>query len=138
MLSLLDLRDSHFITVAGSIIRKLPAGTHVDIESIARQASQSPAPMYYCTYDYALRMLRVLRHGRLTLRRDRRLKQWEELNERVSRLMEKRAIRLPEALANVLAEGNASQFFISPSTASTLIRRNYNRIIRLITTQLNP
>ena len=42
-------------------------------------------------------MLRVLRHGRLKLRNDRRLALWEELNSRASRLMERRGCRLGDA-----------------------------------------
>lgn len=125
MLNLITLRNRHFLTVVSALIDSIPAGKPVDIDAIAAKVALSPAPAYYCTYDYALRVLRVLRHGRLTLRRDRRFELWTELNARVSRLMARRGVRLPEALANVLADGGASQFFISPATASTLARRYY-------------
>ena len=72
MLSLVTLRNRHFLTAVRSILLSLPAGMQPDIEAIAAKAAMSPAPAYYCTYEYALRMLRVLRHGRLQLRRARR------------------------------------------------------------------
>lgn len=125
MLNLVTLRNRHFLTAVSNLLDALPAGSTVDIDAIAAKAALSPAPAYYCTYDYALRVLRVLRHGRLTLRRDRRFELWTELNARVTRLMERRGIRLPDALANVLADGGASQFFISPATASAIARRYY-------------
>lgn len=130
MLNLVTLRNRHFLIAVSKLLAAIPAGTPVDIDAVAAKAALSPAPAYYCTYDYALRVLRVLRHGRLTLRRDRRLELWTELNARASHLMEKRGVRLPEALANVLADGCASQFFISPATASTLARRYYTPSIR--------
>lgn len=126
MLSLIDVRNRHFISAVKRIIDSLPPGSPVDIDTIAARAAMGPAPTYYCTYDYALRMLRVYRHGRLRLRRDRRFALWTELNAKVSRLMERRSIKLPDALANVLADGHASQFFISPSTAAKLARTLYN------------
>lgn len=132
MLSLIDLRNRHFLTAVRSILLSLPAGVQPDIEAIAAKAAMSPAPAYYCTYDYALRMLRVLRHGRLQLRRDRRFELWTELNARVSRLMETRGVSLPEALANVLASGKASQYFIAPATATNLARRYYDSTNRTI------
>ena len=132
MLSLVTLRNRHFLNSVRSILLSLPAGVQPDIEAVAAKAAMSGAPAYYCTYDYALRMLRVLRHGRLKLRRNRRLELWSELNVRVSRLMESREMSLPTALANVLASGGASQFFISPVTAANLARRYYDASTRTI------
>lgn len=123
MLTFLEDRDRHFLAALRKAISSLPAGEKIDIEALAMRVANSPAPAYYCTYPYALRMVRVLRHGRLTLRRDRRLALWTELNERASRLMRLRGIRLPHALATVLADGHASQFFISEATAVSLARQ---------------
>lgn len=125
MLTLLHLRNRHFLTAAQTLISTLPAGTRPDLDAVAAKVALSPAPTYYCSYDYALRMLRVLRHGRLRLRRDRRLALWCELNTRATRLMESRGVSLSEALASVLADGHASQFFIAPATALSLLRRYY-------------
>lgn len=127
MLSLVETRNRHFLAACREIILSLPAGTDIDLADVAARAAKSPAPCYYCTYEYALRMLRVLRHGRLELRRDRRRQLWEELNVKVSLLMARRRCRLPEALASVLAAGSASQFFISPATALRLVQRLRSR-----------
>lgn len=123
MLSLIETRNRHFLAACREIIINLPSGKEINLADVAAKAAASPAPHYYCTYEYALRMLRVLRHGRLSLRRDRRRLLWEELNTKVSMLMARRGCRLPEALASVLASETASQFFISPSTALRLVQR---------------
>lgn len=132
MLSLIQLRNRHFLTAVNGLIAALPEGSKIDLDSLAAKAAMSAAPAYYCTYDYALRMLRVLRHGRLHLRRDRRFALWTELNARVSRMMDTRGIGLTDALTSVLADGHASQFFISPSTASSLVRRYFDRSTRTL------
>lgn len=123
MLSLIETRNRHFLAACREIIINLPSGKEINLADVAAKAAASPAPHYYCTYEYALRMLRVLRHGRLSLRRDRRRLLWEELNTKVSMLMARRGCRLTEALASVLASETASQFFISPSTALRLVQR---------------
>lgn len=124
MLNLIETRNRHFITACRRIMSQTPAGTPISRSEVALKASMSPAPCYYCTYTYALRMLRVLRHGRLTLRRDRRLAMWQEINAKVTALMDKRpGTSLPVALSYVLASSTASQFFISPATALSLAER---------------
>lgn len=125
MLSLIQLRNRHFMLAVRSIVESHPDGKNLDLDTVASLASIRQAPCYYCTYNYALRVLRVLRHGRLRLRRDRRYALWREINDRVDRLIEVRGITLPEALANVLADGCASQFFIAPSTAARILRQHY-------------
>lgn len=126
MLNLVDVRNRHFLAEVKRIIDSAAPGTVPDLQSVAARASLSPAPTYYCTYDYALRMLRVLRHGRLRLRRDRRYALWTELDAKASRIMERRGVSLPVALASVLSSGHASQFFISPSTALKLVYRYFD------------
>lgn len=124
MLTLIDTRNRHFIERCRAIMAATPRGELISRAEVARKAAESPAPAYYCTHTYALRILRVLRHGRLKLRNDRRSAMWHELNERVTRLMERRpGISLPTALTHVLAEGHASQFFISPARALSLAER---------------
>lgn len=103
-----------------NIISRLDPEKPLNMSEVARLAAESPAPCYYCTFEYALRMLRVLRHGKMRLRRDRRLEMWTEINEKVSRLMESTGYTLQVALAHVLASASASRFFISPATAYRL------------------
>lgn len=124
MMNLIDTRNRHFIARCRRIMLETPAGEPISREKVARQAAMSPAPCYYCTYEYALRMLRVLRHGRLPLRNDRRRAMFEEIDAKTARLQELRpGMSLPAALAHVLAAGRASQFFISPATALSLAER---------------
>ncbi len=122
MMTLIETRNRHFMKACREIIHSLPRETGIDLAEVARMAAMSPAPHYYCTYEYALRMLRVLRHGRLELRRDRRRLMWEELNIKTRLYETRHRCRMPEALAKVLAGESASQFFISPSTALRLVQ----------------
>lgn len=133
MYSLIALRNRHFLETARCVLSTIPAGHPVSLAYVATEASLQPAPCYYCTFEYALRMLRILRHGRLKLRNDRRLLLWQELDSRVSRLMDRHGYRLDFALANVLASGHASQFFISPARAMDLLRAYFNPQTRQIT-----
>lgn len=127
MLSLIETRNRHFLEACRRIIDSLPAGAHISLPEIAAKAAASPAPHYYCTFTYALRMLRLLRHGRLPLRNDRRRMMWEELNVKTAIVMARRGCRLPEALADVLASHSASRFFISSETALSLVYRLSSR-----------
>ncbi len=123
MLSLIETRNRHFLNACREVISSMPAGEEINLTVVAELASSSPAPHYYCTFTYALRMLRLLRHGRLPLRNDRRRMLWEELNLKTAIVMARRGCRMPEALANVLATQTASQFFIAPTTALRLVQR---------------
>ena len=116
MLSLIETRNRHFLNACRQALVNYPKGEVICLETLIDRAIHSEAPHYYCTYTYALRMIRVLRHGRLRLRRDRRYLQWEELSDRCRRLEESREWSLPRALAHVLARGKASQFFIAVPT----------------------
>ena len=63
-------------------------------------------------------------HGRLTMRRDRRLEMFAEIREKCERYMASHpGCRLPEALGYVLASESASQFFIAEATAVRLVQR---------------
>lgn len=124
MLSLIETRNRHFIARCRQLMAETPAGTPISREDIARRAALSPAPCYYCSYEYALRVIRVLRHGRLPMRRDRRLAMYEEINGKINKLMERNpSYSLPRALGHVLASASASQFFIAPATALTLAEK---------------
>lgn len=122
MLSLIETRDRHFRQACRRVILDLPAGASFTLDEIIERAIHSPAPYFYCTYEYALRMIRVLRHGRIRLRRDRRLRQWTELSARCLELEEKRGMSLANALTHVLATGKASEFFISVVTGKRIFQ----------------
>lgn len=124
MLNLIETRNRHFIARCRQLMAETPAGKPISREDIAHRASMSPAPCYYCSYGYALRVIRVLRHGRLPMRRDRRLAMYEEINGKIDRLMERNpSYTLPRALGHILASASASQFFISPARALSLAER---------------
>lgn len=123
MNALIDTRNRHFLEACERRIRALAPHEEINLARLAYQASTSPAPHYYCTFTYAMRMLRVLRHGRLPIRRDRRLAMWEEINSKCDRYMERHGCNLPQALGYVLATERASQFFIAPTTAHRLVQR---------------
>lgn len=128
MLSLIETRNRHFLESCRNIIRNLPPNEEINLTRVAMVASKSPAPHYYCTFTYALRMLRVLRHGRMALKRDRRLDLWVELNAKCSRYMQRHGCNLPEALGYVLATESASEYFIAPTTALRLVQRLRSRV----------
>lgn len=94
--------------------------------TIIEQTINSEAPGYYITYDYALRLLRQYRRRKLprnysTLKRD----MITEIARKVNKLMEsQQGYTEGEALAMVLAGGNASRFFISPISARRIIKNN--------------
>ncbi|MDE6117622.1 MAG: hypothetical protein K2G33_08965 [Duncaniella sp.] len=118
---LIETRNRHFMEACHRLILSLDPKEPINVAEVAAKAAEMPAPHYYCTFDYALRMLRVLRHGRLKLRNDRRLAQWREINEKVDVVMKRRGCRLIEALTHVLTFEPASRFFITPSTACGLL-----------------
>lgn len=123
MMSMIETRNRHFLDAARRVMKTIPAGHSVDIRYVARKAAASPAPHYYCTYEYALRVLRVLRHGRMDMRRDRRLKMFGEINAKCESMMAQHpGLRLSDALTYVLVSEKASQFFIAESTAVKLVQ----------------
>ncbi len=124
MMTMIETRNRHFLDAARRVMKTIPAGHSVDIRYVAAKAAASPAPHYYCTYEYALRVLRVLRHGRMSMRRDRRLAMFSEINDKCSRLMALQpGLRLTDALTFVLTSERASQFFIAESTAEKLVQQ---------------
>lgn len=134
MSNLMNLRDRHFMDACREIIKNLDPTMEINMREVAQRAAMSPAPHYYCTFEYALRMIRVLRHGRLKLRNDRRLMMWKELNSKADGLMKRQGYTLIEALSHILASEPASQFFITPGTA---LRIEYRLKSRHAFTTLN-
>ena len=121
MFNLIETRNRHFRQVCRNIMEQAPAGQTFSTAELAGRAARHKAPCYYCTYEYALRSLRVLRHGRMAFREGRRLDMWREIDAKVSGRQARTGESLPVALANVLATSTASQFFISPRRAHALV-----------------
>ncbi len=119
-------RNSDFLAATRQVIAAMkttPGNDEMTWGEISRQAALRPAPTYYVTYEYALRVIRVLRHGRMGLRRDRRREMFEEINRKVTAVQNATGTSLPSALDYVLKNCPASQFFISPATAVRLTQK---------------
>ena len=132
MLPFTQLRNRHFLEAAKKIIDSLPKDSVIDITSVAIKAASSPAPHYYCTFIYALRMIYVYRHSKQPMKEGRRKQLWRELNQRVDDHIAEHGGTVTDALQKVLSAGNASQFFLSPVTAANLVRRYYDYKTRTI------
>lgn len=120
MLDLIETRNRHFREACLRVMARLDAKSNPSLRMVAELAAREPAPFYYCTFEYALRCLRVLRHGRLRMRTERRRAMWAELDSKVRARQERTGESVSEALARVLASSGASQFFISPERAYLL------------------
>lgn len=125
MLTLIEKRNRDFIDASRKVIAAMKANGErhlMTFTEIAIRTAAYPAPCYYVSHEYALRVLRVMRHGRLTFRRDRRREMFEELDRKVRQLQDKTGMSLNYALWNVLEHSSASSFFINPSTAVRLMQ----------------
>lgn len=118
MLDLVNLRNRHFKEACRRVMAQ--SDRPLTTAEIAARAASQPAPCYYCTYEYALRCIRVLRHGRLHVKEGRRARMWREIDGKTRLVQERHGISLPAALMRVLAECTASEFFISPQRAYIL------------------
>ena len=118
MFSLIETRNRHLLRAAQRYIDSLPETFYLDLATVAAKVAMSPAPCYYCNYIYALRMLYVYRNSNIKLKEGRRTALWAELSRKVAEFM--------PAPAKVLSRGQASQFFISPVTANSILRRYFN------------
>ena len=112
----ISARDRAFLTAC----RKLGSterGRKMSARELAHTAAKNPAPGYFITYDYALRILRGTeaneRRGSEARRRN------EEIRLRVSRVAARRKLHAADALTHVL-EGGASSFFMSPKRAERI------------------
>ncbi len=125
MFDLLETRDRDFLNVCLSI-RNKSGGSTIPLRKLATRATESCAPCYYVTFDYAHRMLRMLRKGKIPPNYNRmKLQQWEEIKEKVDRIRLRYGIKDDaSALGIVLARGCASRFFITPRQAIKILKEN--------------
>ncbi len=126
MFSLIETRNRHLLRAAQRYIDSLPETFYLDLATVAAKVAMSPAPCYYCNYIYALRMLYVYRNSNIKLKEGRRTALWAELSRKVDEFIARHPCSVSEALAMVLSRGQASQFFISPVTANSILRRYFN------------
>lgn len=124
MFESMETRDRDFLTVCRNIGRNCN-GERLTSCRLVKRAVETAAPGYYVTFDYAYRMLRLLRNGRIPAGYSRiKLQQWEEIRDKVDKVKTCYGMRDDAtALGMVLAGGRASRFFISHDYALRLYRR---------------
>ncbi len=122
-------RHRDFLAACRRVVASQPKGTvPLTVSEVARLASQSPAPSYYVSFDYAMRMFhRIKRQGSSGVEGPMD-KCWQEIADRVTAMVEQShgKLNFRQAMARVLARGSASSFFLSPATA----RRLYHHALR--------
>lgn len=93
------------------------------IPTLVEKTIAGKAPRYYLTYDYARRMLSLYRKHRLPRNYNPHKRDMiTEIAHKVDQLMAHRpGTTENDALALVLARGEASRFFLSPATARRII-----------------
>ncbi len=117
-------RDVDFKALCREIIRTSP--TPLTYREVLAKACSMPAPAYYVDYYYAMRKLRAIR--KMPTERARRASRgrWAEIDSR-ARKLEAEGVPHHKAVEQVLLAGNASGFFIAPTTALRHLRRIANR-----------
>lgn len=115
-------RDTDFMKTCRKVMQE-SGKKQLTTRKITEIASKMPAPGYYVTFTYALRVIRSMNNKKLHTKTDFASKRWEELKLRVNALTKRHNISDTEALARVLAQGGATSFFISPTTALRLYQR---------------
>jgi len=113
-------RELHFMESCRKVIQGHSG--KLNAAEIARLGAAAPAPGYYLDFGYALRRLRMMNTGKYIPRRGTAAARWQELRNRVNDLCRRHGITDSDALMRVLAEGNASSFFLTPSSALRLYR----------------
>lgn len=120
MLEYLNQRNRDFIEAVNRVLRD---GRHLkkSLRECVELAAESPAPEYYVTYSHVMARLPGRGSGRLPVSgKTRRSAMWREIIGRADEICERTGCRRTEAVARVLADGNASSFFLTPSTAWVL------------------
>ena len=123
-------RDRDFVSAYRRELRQAwERGEHLETAEMIRRAIDGGAPGFYVGFDYARRGVsdRLRRRLRSRHRNWTGVKRgiWDDLAERVEvEIMSSHArLRLPEALARVLAEGNAPRFYMSERTARRILQK---------------
>lgn len=114
-----ELRHRDFLSACRRVIAE--STSPLTAAQVAEKAAKSPAPWFYVSYQHALRRIRFLeRHGFNDVSTSETRKLYDELYRRVRRLMQSRGISDADALAAVLAAGNAPEFYFTPGSAAYL------------------
>lgn len=122
--SALSQRDRDFKALCREIILKSPQP--LTYREVLAKACAMAAPSYYVDYYYAMRKLRAIRKMPADKASRASRGRWAEIDSRVRKL-EAEGMTHRKAVEQVLLTGNASGFFIAPSTALRHLRRIANR-----------
>lgn len=121
-------RDRDFVNAYRRELRRAwERGEQLEAAEVLRRAIEGGAPGFYIGFDYARRGVsdRLRRRLRSRHREWMPVKRvlWEDLAERVEAEMVggRGRLRMSEALARVLAEGNAPRFYMGPRTARRIL-----------------
>ena len=118
-------RDRDFLRRCMALSRHVST-KGLSCREVAPKAAASPAPGYYISYDYALRIVGGGKSAEIrgSMPRQRN----EEIRRRVREITRKRGTSKGRALTMVLESG-ASRFFISPKRAERMFYEylNYKR-----------
>ena len=123
MKELREQRDRDFMSAVARE-RKNPRNVGRGMRAIVAAAAAGPAPMYYVTYNHVMKELPGRNSMDVPVKDNTATaRMWRELQRRVGQRMERYRDKKGEAVAMVLAEGGASSFFLSPSTAWVLYHK---------------
>ena len=126
MMEMKKERDRDFIKAVEREMRN-PHLRGRGMREIVKAAANGPAPSYYLTYDRVMKMLPGRESEAIPVgARSARGAMWREIHRRVLRRMRRSGVRRSDAVSMVLAEGNASSFFLTESSAWVL----YHRLLR--------
>lgn len=94
-------------------------------QKIVEQAARMPAPSFYVGYERAYRVVSCYLRGQMPTPRTPTQQRWACIARRVRQLMDsKPGMSYCAALNEVLDNGDAPSFFLSPSRAIALFYKN--------------
>lgn len=96
-------------------------------ENLIRTVLATSRPKFDVSYDYALRMMQTMVRDEkpCPLKGVRKRQMWNEFMMHVKEMLDRRRCSLADAVATVLAEKNASRYYLSYKQASKII---YNEL----------
>lgn len=122
IITMKNMRDRDFMLACCKIVEA--TGGRLTQAQVARRAASMEAPAFYVSFDYAMRRLSAMRRCNKPLRLTGGAADlFVELNLRVSMKMALGDRKLSQALTEVLSEGRASGFFLTPASAVFLYKR---------------
>lgn len=115
-----DRRDRDFMSACRRAMPKIKGP--LTSMAIAEMAAKSPAPEFYVSYLHALRTVSLMRR-REGFPKSGNRSQYAEISRRAGILEHRHGLKLRDAVARVLAEGNAPSFYLTPLSARNLFNK---------------